>query len=258
MGAVGYKNLTVRGGKFMTPIGWEGVASKDNFFYSHSYCYWLEPSTHVGAFAEYTINDKLMLMGGWTAGHENGFANKFGDSAYIAGLTYALTPKSNLFYYVTQGDTNSGDYDRNEEFFPGFTDVDKSKYFIQSFVYEWKPTDRFTYVMQYNLRNDALHFNNGDPCERSSAYGINNHFLYQLTDKVGVGMRAEWLRDNGGFITDVPANYFELTYGVNWNPNRHWSVRPEIRFDWADSGKPFADYTKSSQMTGGVGLLYIF
>jgi len=261
LGSVGYRNLSVRGGKFITLIGWEGVAAKDNFFYSHSYCYWIEPSTHVGALADYAINDKLTFTGGWTAGRENGFENRFGDSAYMLGFTYALTPKANLYYYVTQGDTNNGQFGPDDYvlgFGPEFEDITKSRYFIQSFVGEWKPTKRFTYMFQYNLRNDAIHYNNGDPKDQMSAYGINNHFLYQLTDKVGVGMRLEWLRDNGGFIVDNGANYYGMTYGVKWNPNRHWSVRPELRFDWADNGRPFAMETKASQITGGVGVLYIF
>ena len=257
MGSVGYKNLTVRGGKFITPIGWEGVAAKDNFFYSHSYCYWIEPSTHTGILGDFAVNDRLTVTGGWTTGINNGFKNRFDDSGYIAGLSYALTSKTNLIYYVTQGDTNNGQYNTGEWVF-GIPDVDKSKYYIQSFVFEWKPTNCFTYVMQYNLRNDSCHFNNGAPIERTSAYGINNHFLYQLTNKVGVGARVEWLRDNGTNIINDPANYFGITYGLNWNPNRHWSVRPEVRFDWADNGKPFADGEKSSQATGGIGMLYIF
>ena len=257
MGSVGYKNLTVRGGKFITPIGWEGVAAKDNFFYSHSYCYWIEPSTHVGILGDYAVNDRLTVTGGWTAGHENGFANRFNDSGYIAGLSYALTSKANIIYYVTQGDTNNGQYNDGTWVW-GVPTVDRSNYYIQSFVFEWKPTNCFTYMMQYNLRNDACYFNDGTPVGRTSAYGINNHFLYQLTEKVGVGARVELLRDNGGFVTNNPANYFEITYGINWNPNRHWSIRPEVRFDWADNGKPFADGEKSSQVTGGLGMLYIF
>ena len=258
LASVGYKNLNVRGGKFITPIGWEGVAAKDNFFYSHSYCYWIEPSTHVGVLADYAVNDRLTLTGGWTAGHENGFRNRFGDSAYLLGFSWALTPKANLYYYVTQGDTNNGEFSPGDWVFDDSGLAKKSRYLFQSLVYEWKPTKRLTYLMQYNLTNATAHNTDGTK-NRDSSYGINNYFLYQLTDKVGVGMRLEWLRDNDDFISDVgAANYYEITYGVNWTPNRHWSVRPEVRFDWADGCKPFADNTKSSQITGGIGVLYFF
>jgi len=239
--SVGYRNLSFRGGKFSTPVGWEGSASKDNFFYSHSYCYWIEPGTHVGILADYAVNDRLTLTGGWTAGENNGFGNRYGDSAYLLGFEYALTKKSNLYYYINQGDRNN----------PG----DEARYFVQSFVFEWTPTKRFTYMMQYNLRNET-----GIGGDHVSAYGVNNHFLYQLTDKFGVGMRLEWLRENGlGWVDEYnSADYFQMTYGLKWDPNRHWSVRPEVRFDQANGSTPFAAGTKSSQITGGVGVLYIF
>jgi len=266
-GTVGYKNLSVRGGKFITPIGWEESLSKNNFFYSHSYCYWIEPATHTGVLADYAVNDCLTLKGGWTAGMDNGFGNRFGSSAYLLGFNYALTKKASIYYYINQGDQYNGMFSNGEWAMEDFGSVtipedkiDKVRYFVQSFVFEWNPTKRFTYMMQYNLRNDTVHsIVPATPKDQSSSYGINNHFLYQLTDKLGVGMRLEWLRDNSGYYVAAPeTDYYQMTYGLKWDPNRHWSVRPEVRFDQANGSTPFAAGRKSSQITGGVGVLYIF
>ncbi len=262
IGAVGYKNLTVRGGKFYTPIGWEGVASQGNFFYSHSYCYWIEPSTHVGFTADYALNDKLTLIGGWTAGCENGFENRFGDNGMLFGAIWNATENSTFYYYTISGKTHNGWLTDLDDYKLG-QDVDYQDYWVQSLCWEWAPTDRFTYVMQYNVRNDSLYEIGTGARSNYSSYGINNHFLYRINDCWGIGLRAEWLRDNGGYGYIDPsgdsANYYETTLGLKWDPNKHWSIRPEIRYDWADgAAKPFDDGTASNQLSAGLGVLLVF
>lgn len=256
---LGYKKWSFKYGKFATPVGWEASASKNNFFYSHSYCFWIEPTTHVGALADYALTDRLTLSAGWTAGHESGFENRYDDNAVLAGFTWKWTDRATLYYWMNAGheqnDLNRGAW--------RFTDGSaRNEYLIQSLCFEWLPTERFTYVMQYNLRNDNRIGRNGEGCiGRTSAYGINNHFLYKLDDRWSVGMRAEWLRDNGGggYVVDEWADYWEITLGLNWNPCHNVSIRPEIRFDWADGAAvPYAEGTKKNQVSGGFGMLYVF
>lgn len=260
-GTASYRNLSVKVGKFITPIGWEGSASKDNFFYSHSYCYWLEPSTHFGAVADYTVNDRLVLSAGWTAGNDSGFENRYGDDALLAGLTFHLTKKATIYYWMTVGKTENG-FHSGQWRLDDFGDLARQDFFIQSLCLEWMPTDRFTYVMQYNVRNDAdVQAGTFRTARRYSAYGINNHFLYTLNDRWATGLRLEWARDNGGFgyITEETGNYFQMTLGLNWTPCEHLAFRPEIRYDSVLDGnsRPFGD-GRRDQVTGGCALLFFF
>jgi hypothetical protein len=220
-GTVGYKNLSVKAGKFAGLVGWEAAASKDNFFYSHSNCYWIEPATHMGVLGTYEATDRLSLTAGWTTGSDCSFENPYNGQSVLAGFQYALTDKANVHYYINAG----------KQYIDPVVD-----YFVQSLCLEWNLTDRFTYVMQYNLRND----NERGGGARSSAYGINNHFLYKLNDKWGVGTRFEWLRDNGsaGFNAN-PGDYYEISLGLNWSPWTNVSVRPEVRYDWCNGATPF-------------------
>ena len=247
-GEIGYKNLTARYGKFGTPIGWEETASWDNFFYTHSYCFNIEPCTHTGAMVYYRVTDGLKLAGGWTAGMENSFSNRYGDQSLIAGLELEVTKNSTLYYYMTQGRMN-------DSFGGGYV----TDFFNQSVCFEWNPTDRWTYVLQYNL-NNLNEFGGG----RLSAYGINNHLIYHFCDKWGLGLRAEWLRDNGVLAyEDAQGNnndsdYLELTLGLNFNPSEHVRIRPEIRYDHAFKNAIFAHGTKNEQFSGGFAVLVGF
>ena len=235
-GTLGYKDLSVKAGKFYTPVGWEGSASKDNFFYTHSYCYWTEAATHMGVVADYNLTDRLTLSAGWVTANDSSFKNPNRNKAVLAGFTYALTDNANVYYNINAG----------KQFH------DNLDYFIQSLVLEWDVTKRFTYVMQYNLRND-----NWRGGASTSTYGINNHLLYKLNDQWTAGMRVEWLRDNADYIF-APGDYYGLTWGLNWNPCKNVSIRPEVRYDWCNGATPFADGKRSDQISGGCGVVVSF
>ena len=259
-GTLGYKDLSVKVGKFGTPIGWEGSASKDNFFYSHSYCYWIEPATHMGILADYKLTDRLTVSAGWTTGEDSSFDNPYGKSALLTGFEYSLSDDATVYYWINAGKTRG-------DFSEPWTD-----YFMQSICFEWALTDRFTYVNQYNLRNDNYKAKN-----RESAYGINNHFLYKLNDQWSVGTRFEWLRNNSGLFADgddpaIPfiGDFYQVTLGLNWNPWENVSIRPEVRYDWCRGGiTPFGPSnefgglpankgTRSDQVSGGCGMVITF
>ena len=250
-GTLGYKDLSVKVGKFGTPVGWEASASKDNFFYSHSYCYWIEPATHMGVLADYAMTDRLTVSAGWVTGEDCSFANPHGNKAVLTGFEYALADNATIYYWFHGGEQRA---DRMNPW---------SDYFVQSLCLEWTPTKRFTYVFQYNLRNDNLRGG-----ARTSAYGINNHFLYKLNDQWSVGTRFEWLRDNGAWVHADPADYYQITLGLNWNPYTNVSIRPEVRYDWSDGSKPFGPSDvfggyptmdrHSYQVSGGCGVVVTF
>jgi Protein of unknown function (DUF1597). len=255
-GEVGYKKLSAKYGKFGTPLGWESVPSWDNFFYSHSYCYSIEPTTHTGVLVDYRLTDRLKLVGGWTAGMESGFTNRYNDKAILAGLELRLRQNANIYYYMTQGRMKNGLEPDNTNRFDGGLDTD---YFIHSLCFEWNPAEKFTHTLQYNLSN--LNEIGGDS---ASAYGVSNCLLYTFDDRWSVGLRAEWFRDNGVLAYENAANdsintdILQVTYGLNYNPTDWLRIRPEIRYDRAFKNEIFATGTKKEQITGGFAVLIGF
>ena len=256
-GTLGYGDLSVKIGKFITPIGWEESAAKNNIFYSHSYCYWIEPATHSGVLATYDMTDRLSLNAGWTTGMDTSFQNRFNDKAVLAGFSYGLSDNATVYYWINAGKQYNGEL-RGEYRLDVYGDILRDDYFVQSLCLEWEMTKRFTYLFQYNLRNDNCVSATGDT--RYSSYGFNNHFLYKLTDKLTAGTRVEWLRDNsdGWYIADVPAEYWQFTLGLRWDPTEYLSFRPEVRYDKCKGDTPFADGDRSDQVSGGIGMLISF
>ncbi|MGL4594407.1 MAG: outer membrane beta-barrel protein [Thermoguttaceae bacterium] len=263
----GYEKLNVRAGKFITPIGWESSLAPEKFFYSNSMLYWaVEPSTQSGVMAEYELSDRLTVGAGWVTGMDCSLDNRFGDRGFLGTIEYKLTKKSTLYYAVSQTEAPNGLWDRNsdptapENWRLGDDGLLRQNTFLQSMCWEWTPTDRFAYVFQYDVRNDGM-VDSARSITHTSAFGFNNHFLYQLNDKWKAGLRLEWFRDNGeyGYLDTEASDYFQTTFGLNWSPCDNFILRPEVRYDRVIGGdaRPFGD-NRRDQISGGVGMSLTF
>lgn len=91
---VGYKapigrGLLLSAGLFLTPIGYEGPAVKDNFNWSRSNLFFTLPFYHVGARATYELTDRLTAMLMVTNGWNQATDSNDGKSM-IGQLTYKI------------------------------------------------------------------------------------------------------------------------------------------------------------------------
>ena len=238
-GTLGYKDLSVKIGKFGAPLGLETAASKDNFFYSYSNSYSIKPTTHTGILTTYDLTRRLSLKAGWTTGENSSFKSTQKSSSLLTGFVYELPRDASLHYGFNSGTKKNV----------------RDSYFVQSLCLEWKPVKRLTHVIQYDLRNTKDERGN----MWFSAYGVNNHLRYRWNERWDSGLRFEWLRNNGDYVDKCSGDYYQITLGLNWRPYKHVSIKPEIRSDWfRGTGTPFARGTQRSRVTGGCGLVLSF
>jgi hypothetical protein len=218
---------SVKAGHFYTLVGYEVVTAPDNFFYSHAITmYNSEPFTHTGAVATGTLTDNLTVYAGWTLGWDTGF-DQFGDgSSWLGGFSYAPNDDFTFTYISTAGDFGARGDDA----------------YSHSLVFDMTLTENFNWVVQSDLvRVDATGEDN---------VGINQYFLYTVSDCLGLGARMEWWKaDNitgyaphGAVLpADGSFSYYAATFGANIRPHANFIVRPEVRIDWS----PAADYDES-------------
>ncbi len=248
-GEVAVHSLRVKFGHFFTPIGYEVVPATGNFFYSHAYThYYGEPFTHTGVLAEHPFGEHITLYAGWVQGWDTGFDNTPGTDMFLGGLSVGLTDKLTVTYATTFGNA-------------GATLAAGDLYF-HSLIWQWKLTERFTYVLENDLGN-----NRGNAAGDSQWYGINQYLLYQLNDCWAAAMRVEWFHDDDG--ARIPStngrsgDYWGLTWGLNWRPHANLVFRPEIRYDWFDGPAaagdlPFNSGRASDQFSGGFDLIFTY
>jgi hypothetical protein len=249
-GEVAFRNLKVKIGHFYTPMGYEVFAATGNFFYSRNYMFfYAEPFTHTGFLATYKFNDKLSGSAGWSNGWDSGFGNDNEGSVFLGGLTLNITEKATLAWYMCSGYFGTG---------RAFQGAATNDIFMNSLVFTYKITDRWTYVFQNDY---ATNYNRAD---NTDWYGIDQYLIYKINDCWSFGGRIEWFRDNDGVrvIAGNVGDYNEMAAGINYKPHANIMLRPEIRYDWYNGttagGNPFDDGNATTQLSGGFDVIMTF
>jgi hypothetical protein len=103
--------------------------------------------------------------------------------------------------------------------------------------------------LHYTFQHDHGFANKALGTEDATWYGLNNYLTYDIQDNLGVGIRAEWFRDDDGYRVASPGrtltffpganSYYEVTAGLNWKPLKWVTVRPNVRYDWVDKANAF-------------------
>jgi hypothetical protein len=215
----GYNNWKAKVGHFYTIEGYEVVPATGNFFYSHSFEFYLsEPFTHTGILLEYAMADDITLLGGWTAGWDTGFTRN-GGSNFLGGIQLQLTERLAFSYMTSWGDAGFDDAVGN----PG---SDQNGYF-HTLLFTFDISDRWTYVLQSNYSDNDLLL--GSPRDILT---LNNYLFYNVSERLAYGGRLEWYRDPRVGIGGASDEIVGLTIGLNYRPAANVVIRPELR--WQD------------------------
>jgi hypothetical protein len=220
-----YKDMSIIGGHFFTPIGYEVVPSPDNFFFSHAFTmYKSEPFTHTGFLAKYAGLEMFELYAGWTAGWDTGYDQFGAGSNFLGGFSFTPIDQASLTYMLTAGN---------------FGAIGEG--YSHSIVLNTTPLGDLLPGLNYVLQSDYLTVNQdvlGDGHDYSTI-GINQYLMYWIVDEIGVGTRFEWWKPNG-------VSYYESTLGFHIKPIPNFILRPEIRWQWS----PAADDNSSRNVAG--------
>jgi hypothetical protein len=209
-------DTTIKAGHFYTLHGYEVVTAPDNFFFTHAYSMNnSEPFTHTGVLVTQAVGEDTEVYAGLTAGWDTGF-DQFdsGDSrqgsAFLGGFSTAMSDSLSFTYILSAGD------------FGRFHDDG----YAHSAVLDWQISDRLNYVFHHDLLRTDL--------ANNDVVAINQYLVYQLSDCVGVGARAEWWKNDGTSV-------YALTGGLNIKPHSQVTIRPEVKYDWSPGGQVAAD-----------------
>jgi hypothetical protein len=247
-GQVQINKLTLEGGHFYAPCGYEVANADGNFFYSHSLEFlYAMPTTLTGGYATYKVKDKLLVNGGFDTGW-NELSEINGKTNYFLGFDWTSPDKD-------------GKVEVLEEVFLGNTQPNNNTSFRYLFdtTVKVKLGDKWVYGADINFAHDSdtsLQAGGSGPASWS---GIANYLIYTINDCWSFGARYELFDDLDGAVTSefftnnpiptstlCPASRWQnVTLGLNWKPNLNVTCRTEARWDWAENTaapgvKPFA------------------
>jgi hypothetical protein len=214
--------LTMKLGHFYSILGYETVPAPENFFYSKSYAkQYGEPFTYTGLLGSGRLGI-LNVSAGMTRGWDNWEDNN-NDLAFVGGIDWTSPDqRTSIAFAINVG--------REQDEPPLSTNIRT----LYSLVIQHWLTERLHYVIQYDHGFEK----GGAPHGRDADwFGVNQYLYYTINPCWRAGLRGEWFCDEDAARVDsrVAADYFEVTLGLNWMPSGWITVRPELRWSWADT-----------------------
>jgi len=259
------KGLTVDFGKFASAIGYEGNYSKDQFNYSRSFFFNFLPFYHMGFRNTLQVNDKLSL-GYWLI---NGAQQTEDFNGFKSHVVQVVVKPSkivqwNLIYY---GGREQRDLvpDLNPALAtlptqPGLsitpiTPTPNGRLHIIDSYVSWAATPKLTLVGEADYIINRR-FEHSAPAHVSGGAAYAH---YQVTPKIALGARGEYLTDHGGLFSGKTQALKETTLTYEYKFGDGLITRLEWRRDF--SNQPFFLTTtpgvlKKEQNTATLGLVW--
>jgi len=260
--------LSVDIGKWSSSLGIEGNYTKDQMNYSRSFYFNFLPFYHMGVRANYKLNDRVALNY-WLVNGTNQAEATNGFKDELFGFT--LTPKKNIAwttnYYFGQDQPDrilvppSGPIPVQPglSFAPITPAPDGRTHIFDSYV-SWQASPKLSFALEgdYVIQRLWQFAAPGHSSAPSEVWGGAAYARYQLSPKIALATRAEYLADRGLF-SGITQALKENTLTVDYKVGESFLVRSEYRRDFSNQPSFFTDIPgklKKEQNTTTLGLVW--
>ena len=253
-------------GRFISPADIEAQWATDNYLYSHSLMFTVDPYTFTGAQATFKLGSYWQLEVGVHAGNDMA---PWSHSAQINGLLMArwVSKDNNNSLYGGINSLGNGNYTQQH---------DNLQMLVMTWGHKFNETFHMMTEAYYMWENHALtggsvingpaqpFFTGVGPgvlipgTER--AIGAVNYFQILVSKKDYFSIRTDFLDDPQAGRTGYATWYSSHTLGFVHYFNDYIRIRPEIRYEraYADGITPYDNGTKKDQYTAAMDLIIRF
>jgi hypothetical protein len=259
------QGMNVRIGRFISVPGIEAQLAPNNYTFSHSILYFVDPFTDTGAIATIKLSDKWLVQAGLTDGHDVAPWTNDAQPSGTLCLNYTTRSVNDNLYACANG-INDGDY--------GF---DNLQQFDVTWYHRFSKTVHIAteswYMYQHRVPNVAGRVanpimpelgTNGATCHvgvlRCTApeYAIANYVEKELSPKLFISFRSEVVNDRRGQRTGYTTKYSENTLSLTRWIGSTIQIRPELRFEHAYDQPAYDGGRTHSQFTAASDLIFHF
>jgi Putative beta-barrel porin-2, OmpL-like. bbp2/Carboxypeptidase regulatory-like domain len=253
--------MNIRIGRFISIPGIEAQLAPNNYVYTHSLLYAIDPFTDTGILATIKVNSGLLVQVGLTASHDVAPWTPDAEPSATACISYTFNHGNDNIYPCING-LNNGKYAYNN-----LQMFDNTWY--HKFSKNWHMASEAWYMYQRGVPSVTGPLvpekgTNGAFCApgqiRCTApeWAAVNYVERQFSPKNFVSIRSDFLDDMKGQRTGVKTRYAEET--LMWG---HWVgstvlFRPEIRFDRALDRRSYDDGTRQNQFQLAMDVIFKF
>ncbi|MBC9934960.1 outer membrane beta-barrel protein [Chitinophaga qingshengii] len=261
------EGLLIKAGRFISPADIEAQWAPDNYLYSHSLMFTVDPYTFTGVHAALRLNAHWQLFAGVHGGNDMA---PWSNSSSVNGLLMArwVSGNNNNSLYGGINSLGQGRY-KNEH--------DNLQMVVATWGHRFSPKVHMNTEVYYIWQHDAAVGGtaiDGPPKEWymntglgatipgiASAVGAVNYFLIQLSSqKDYLCVRNDLLNDPQGNRTGFPTLYTSHTIGWVHHFNPLLRIRPEVRYEraWRNDATPYDNGLRRDQFTAAMDLIVRF
>jgi len=263
------KGLTIDFGKWGSSIGIEGNYSKDQVNYSRALWFDFLPFYHMGLRISYPVSDRLSLNY-WVVNGTNQVEATNGFKDELFGFNFK--PRKNVTwtmnYYLGQEHPDRVAVAATSPIpvqpglsFAAIRPAPNGRTHIFDSYVTWQATPKLSvslegdYFIQRLWKDQAP----GESAAPSHVAGGAAYLRYQLTPRIALGTRAEYLSDRGGLFSGVTQALKENTVTLDYAMGDGFLMRYEWRRDYSNQLSFLSDVQgvlKKEQSTATVGLIW--
>jgi hypothetical protein len=253
--------MNLRLGRFISVPGIEAQLAPNNYIFSHSLLYAIDPFTDTGLMATVKLNDQWLVQFGITGGHDVALWASDAKPSGTACLSYTTKSVNDNFYACANG-INNGKYAYNNLQQYDATWYHKFSKTVHMATESWYMYERDVPAVGGDIQPEtganAAYCLSGEQRCTAPEYAIVNFLQKELSTHDFISFRSDFLDDKKGQRTGYATKYSENT--IMWC---HWfgstvQLRPELRFERAWDQKAYDNGRRQNQLTVASDLLFHF
>ncbi len=255
------QGFNLRIGRFISVPGIEAQLAPNNYTFSHSLLYSIDPFTDTGIIGTAKLSNQWIVQLGLTAGHDVAPWTSDAKPSGTACLDYTTKSVNDNFYVCANG-INDAKYAYNNLQQYDATWYHKISRRVHSategyFMYEREVPSVLGPIKPETGANGA-YCHVGLALCTAPEYAAVNFLQYERSTLDFFSLRTDFLNDKKGQRTGYQTRYSEET--ISWT---HWvgstvQIRPELRYDHAWDRKSYGAGAHTNQVTLASDLIFHF
>ncbi len=255
------QGLNIRMGRYISLPDIEAQLSPNNYTYSHSLLYTVDPYTQTGIMGTLRLKPTVLVQAGFSGGNDVAPWTKDATPTFTACVSVTFrNGKDNLYPCVNS--LNGGKYAYNN---------------IQMFVNTWyhkiSPTwhtDTEAYYMYERgvpaingpitpeIGANPAYCSSGEARCFAPEWAFVNYVEHEFSKRSSMTLRTDFLNDLKGQRTGYQTKYSEFLAGYNFWVGSTVTIRPEIRYEHSYDAKAYDNGTKQNQGIIAGDVIYHF
>ncbi len=255
------QGMNIRVGRFISVPGIEAQLAPNNYIFSHSLLYAIDPFTDTGLMATVKLNDQWLVQAGITSGHDVAPWTADAKASGTACVSYTTKSVNDNLYACANG-INDGKYAYNN-----LQQYDATWYHKLSKTVHMATESWYMYELDVPAAGGPIAPEKGSNAayclageQRCAApeYAVVNFLQKELSGHDFLSFRSDFLNDKKGQRTGYATKYSENT--IMWC---HWigstvQLRPEVRFERAWDRTAYDEGRRHNQLTVASDLIFHF